>query len=176
MNKENIKENIEICLVGLQQLAKANCWNKISPNFVFIISDINEFEGENFFELRRSRNKVNKSKTRLSLNSAIEILDKEYQDLYDVNFYIFKASKKETIIEIQYYRKSNLAADYLKMVKNNKPMYHSKISRPYYARNDSKFDINWESGGVTYFINYFLIQIKYRVNSFYQMFKLLDKT
>ncbi|OCA80359.1 hypothetical protein BBH99_15895 [Chryseobacterium contaminans] len=166
MGKENLKEKIEICIVNIQQLATTNCWNKISSNFVFIVSDFNEFEGENFFERRKSRNKVNKSKIILSLDLAIDILDREYQDLYDVNLYIFKANKKETIIEIQYYRKSNLASDYLKMVKDNEPMYHAKILKPYYVKDSNKFDVNWESGGLRYLWNHFLAQIRYRINTF----------
>lgn len=164
MNKENLKETIETCIVNLQRLTKINCWNKISSNFVFIVSDFNEFERPNFFEQRKVRNKVNKSKTILSLDSVIEILDKEYQDLYDVNFYIFKATKKETVIEIQYYRKSNLDADYFEIAKNEKPMFHAKISKPYYVKNNNKFDVNWELGGVRYFWNHFIAQIKFRIN------------
>lgn len=167
VNKENLKENIEISIVNLQRLAMISCWNKISSNFVFIVSDFNEFEGGSFSELRKSRNKVNKSKITLSLDSAIEILEREYQDLYDVNLYIFKADKKETIIEIQYYRKSNFEFDYLMMVKDNEPMYHSKISRPYYVRNNNKFDVNWELCGMRYFWNHFLAQIKFKINTLY---------
>lgn len=166
MIEEGLKENIEICIVNLQRLAQVCCWNKISPNFAFIVSDFNDFERSNFFDQRKARNKINKSKPILSLDAAIEILNKEYQDLYDVNLYIFKAHKKETIIEIQYYRKSNFEPDYLMLVKNDKPMYHSKISKPYYAGNDNKFDINWELGGVRHLWNHFLGRIKYRINTF----------
>ncbi len=34
----------------------------------------------------------------------IEKLEVEYSDLYDVVFYVFKAAKSETIIEIEYFR------------------------------------------------------------------------
>ncbi|MBP2617726.1 hypothetical protein [Chryseobacterium jejuense] len=166
MSKENLKEKIETCIVNLQRLTKINCWNKISPNYVFIVSDFNEFDGANFFEQRKARNKVNKSKTPLLLDSVIEILDREYSDLYDVTLYIFKANKKETIIEIQYYRKSNLESDYLKIVKDEKPMFHSKISLPSYFLEGRKFDVNWELGGIRHSWNYFLSQIKYRINTF----------
>lgn len=165
VNKENLKENIESCITNLLGLVKINCWNKISSNYVFIVSDLNDFERSNFFQQRKARNKVNKSKITISLNSAIEILYQEYQDLYDVNLYIFEAGKKETIIEIRYYRKSNLEPDYLKLVKDNEPMYHSKILKPYYVKDSNKFDVNWEHGGLRYFWNHFLTQIKYRINT-----------
>lgn len=166
MSKENLKENIEICIVNLKRLAQIHCWNKISPNLAFIISDFNEFERSNFFEQRKVRNKINKSKPILSLDAVIEILNKEYKDLYDINLYIFKASKKETIIEIQYYRKSNFKPVYFEFVKNEKTMFHSKISKPYYVKNNNKFDINWELGGVRYLWNHFLAQISFKINTF----------
>ncbi|WP_160138389.1 hypothetical protein [Chryseobacterium sp. c4a] len=165
-NIDSLKDNIEISIVNLQRLAKMSCWNIISPNLVFIVSDFNEFEEINFFEQRKSRNKVNKSKATLSLDSAIEILKNDYQDLYDVTLYIFKAGKKETVIEIQYYRKSNFEPDYFAVVKDNSPMFHSKISKPYYVRDHKKFDVNWELGGLRYFCNHFISQIKYRINTF----------
>ncbi|KAA2222724.1 hypothetical protein [Chryseobacterium sediminis] len=147
MNKENLKESINICITNLLQLAKINCWNLISSNLFFILSDFNEFEGANSTEKRWSRNRINNSKRLLTLDSAIEILHKEFYDLYDVTLYIFRANTRETIIEIQYYRKSNFEADYFAVVKDNPPMFHSKIAMPVYAWEGGKFDINWESGG-----------------------------
>ncbi|SIT01614.1 hypothetical protein SAMN05421786_10451 [Chryseobacterium ureilyticum] len=166
VSKENLKINIESGIVNLQRLAMISCWNKISSNFVFIVSDFNEFERSNFLEQRKIRNKVNKSKVILGLDSAIELLVKDYYDLYDITVYIFKADKKETIIEIQYYRKSNFEPDYFVMVKDNPPMFHSKISFPPYFLKGSKFDINWELDGIIHSWNYFLGQIKYRLNTF----------
>lgn len=80
--------------------------------------------------------------------------------------YIFKAGKKETVIEIQYYRKSNFEPGYFAMVKDNPPMFHSKISKPYYVKDHNKFDMNWESGGIRHFWKHFISQIKYRINTF----------
>ncbi|MCS4303990.1 hypothetical protein [Chryseobacterium sp. BIGb0232] len=166
MNKDSLKDNIEICIVNLQRLAKMNCWNKISPDFVFIVSDFNEFERLNFFEQRKARNKINKHKDVLGLDSVIEILSKEYHDLYDITLYIFKAGRKETIIEIQYYRKSNFEPDYFAIVKKEPPMFHSKISLPNYVVKGRKFDVNWELGGVRDSWNYFLHRIKHKINTF----------
>ena len=146
MNRESLKDSINICITNLLGLAKINCWNTISPNLFFILSDFNEFEGENSAEQRMSRNRINNSKTLLTLDSAVEILQKEFNDLYDVTLYIFRANTKETIIEIQYYRKSNFDADYLAVVKDNPPMFHSKIAMPVYVLEGEKFDVNWESG------------------------------
>lgn len=87
MEKERLKNNILTGIVNLQRLVKISCWNIISPNFVFILSDFKEFERANFFEQRKDRNKTNKSKVVLDLDSAIEILKKDYHDLYDATLY-----------------------------------------------------------------------------------------
>ncbi|STC99880.1 hypothetical protein [Chryseobacterium carnipullorum] len=55
----------------------------------------------------------------MPLDAAIELLKKEYPDLYDINLYIFKALHKETVIEIQYYRKSNGEPDYYEKIKDH---------------------------------------------------------
>lgn len=70
----------------------------------FIVSDSNEFKGENFGEIRKSRCKVNRYKIPQPLDQVIKVLSVEYTDLYDVNLYVYKALKKETVIEIPYYR------------------------------------------------------------------------
>lgn len=146
MNQKDLKNNIEFCVGTVLKLAKTHCWNSVSDNLFFIVSDFNEF-GSGFREYRASRSRINNSKTRLNLDSAVEILHKEMEDLYDVILYIFKANKKETILEIQYYRKSNLKPDYLALVEDNAPVFHSKIPMPIYALEGGKFDLNWESGG-----------------------------
>ncbi|WPO89118.1 hypothetical protein [Chryseobacterium sp. HR92] len=150
MNRESLRDSINICITNLLGLAKINCWNTISPNLFFILSDFNEFKEQDPTEQRMSRNRINNSKTLLTLDSALDILHKECNDLYDVNLYIFRANKRETIIEIQYYRKSNFDTDYFAVVKDNPPMFHSKVPMPVYAWEGSKFDINWESGGGIY--------------------------
>ena len=146
MNQEDLKNNIEFCVASVLKLAKVHCWNIVSDNLFFIVSDFNEFES-GFREYRASRSRINNSKIVLDLDSAIEILHREMEDLYDVILYIFRTNKNETILEIQYYRKSNLNPDYLALVKDNMPMFHSKIPMPVYAWEGGKFDANWESGG-----------------------------
>ncbi|AZA83331.1 hypothetical protein C1637_21620 [Chryseobacterium lactis] len=111
------------------------------------MSDSNELTGENLKERDEFRKRINNSKELLDLDSAAELLSKEYSDLYDVNLYIFRSFKRETIIEIRFYRKSNFDPDYFALVKDTPPMFHSKITMPIYAEEAIKFDVNWESGG-----------------------------
>lgn len=160
---ESIKDDINTVLEKLLKLAKDRCWNTISSNIRFIVTDFNELTGTNLFERRISGNRVKNSKKLLSLESAVAILRKDYDDLYDINLYIFKAFKNETIIEIQYYRKSNFEPDYLAAVKDHKAMFHAKINLPPYASEGGKFDVNWESGGgFRHALKSFLDQFEYK--------------
>lgn len=147
MIREDLNKNIQNSVDCLLRLAKMSCRNTISGNIFYIVSDFNEYKGENGTEQRGLRNRINNSKELLGLDAVVEILKKNYHDLYDVNLYIFRSFKRETIIEIQFYRKSNFDADYFALIKDHPPMFHSKISIPVYALEGGKFDVNWESGG-----------------------------
>lgn len=94
MYQNNLKNNIQHSLDNLLRLVEIHCWNKISPNIIFILSDFNEFKGSNSSEQRIHRNKLNSLKIPLTLDAAIQVLNNEYDDLYDVNLYVFKALKK----------------------------------------------------------------------------------
>ncbi|MDQ0781490.1 hypothetical protein QF044_001344 [Chryseobacterium sp. W4I1] len=162
MTPEILEENIQNMAARLIKLAEEQCWNKISHQLTFIVSDFNEF-GEDFRERRQLRNKINRYKTPLPLDAVIKIVKKEYQDLYDINLYIFKALQKQTIIEIQYYRKSNMEPDEYEKIKDYPPMLHAKIRQPGYSLEGETFDINWESGGgLRHYWKSFLYEFKYR--------------
>ncbi|AZA98325.1 hypothetical protein EG359_01330 [Chryseobacterium joostei] len=91
MNHENLIKWINRSIDDLLQLSGQYCWNRISLNLVFILSDSNEFDGADLFKRRESRKMINNSKTPITLDAAIEVLNNEYHDLYDINLYIFKA-------------------------------------------------------------------------------------
>lgn len=76
--------------------------------------------------------------------------------MYDLNFYVYKAGKNETIIEIRYYPNPSLDSAFLEKVKDNEPMMHCKVPIPPYAEGKTKkFDVNWEQGGIRYEWNMF---------------------
>lgn len=144
MTQKNLQTNIELSLANLLKLAEISCWNKISNNYLFIFSEIKDSD---FQDHKKGGGNTNKRSGLLDLNLVTEMLEKEYADLYDINFYIFKAKKFHTIIEIQYYRKSSLDKEFFDTIKDNQPMFHSKIAMPMYAKDGKKFDVNWKSGG-----------------------------
>lgn len=159
MTQKNLQTNIELSLANLLKLAEISCWNKISNNYLFIFSEIKDSD---FQYHKKGGGNTNKRSGLLDLNLVTEMLEKEYADLYDINFYIFKAKKFHTIIEIQYYRKSSLDKEFFETIKDNQPMFHSKIAMPMYAKDGKKFDINWKSGGFIHSCKMFIYNFKYR--------------
>jgi len=162
MFRENLEKDIKDSVTNLVRLVEKECWNKLSANFSFILSDFNEFKGENFFELAKSKVEINNKKIPQRLETVIETLRTEYSDLHDIVLYIFKANKSETIIEIEYFRKSNLDDDYLEGIKNNPTMFHSKIAMPPYWKNGKKIDVNWHFGGLRHRMNLFVYNFNNR--------------
>lgn len=140
-------------------MARNSCWNKISDNTSYIISEI-----KNDISNRTERKKTNDKKKPKILGKITTELKALYENLYDINLYIYKCNKDKTIIEIQYYPKSSLESDFYETVKNNDPMLHCKIRLPNYRRNDTdKFDANWELGGIRHEWNSFLGKIRFKL-------------
>lgn len=138
------------------------CWNKISNNTNYIISEI--VDGENFKNKRIERKKSNDKKIPKSLEQISTELKAIYENLYDINLYIYKSNKKNTIIEIQYYPKSSHESDFYETIKDNEPMLHSKVGIPNYRKNESdKIDVNWELGGIRHEWNNFFGQLRYHI-------------
>jgi len=161
--ENNIEEEIKNLTARLLELVNLYCWNDISKNLMFIFSDISEVKGKNFFIQRSSRNKLNKKKKPKSFNEAISDLKEIYILIYDINLYVYKSEKHQTIIDIRYFLKNNLNSDFLKSELNNPPMLHCKIEHPPYLKNNkSKFDVNWELGGIRHIWKMFWWKINYR--------------
>lgn len=163
MENNTLELNLKKATSSLLEMARNSCWNKISGNTLFIISEIKN-DGQNFFVLRKIRKKANDKKTPKSLEIVAAELNTFYKNLYDINLYIYKSKKKSTIIEIQYYPKSRLDIDFYETIKDLDPMIHSKIGIPPYAFHKiKKYDVNWELGGIRYQWNFFLYSLKFKI-------------
>lgn len=146
----------------LLEMARNSCWNKISGNTSYIISEIINDE-RNFFDKRIERKKANEKKKSKSLEQITAELKDIYENLYDINLYIYKSEKESSIIEIQYYPKSSLESEFYETVKDNDPMLHMKIGIPPYVNNKTeKYDVNWELGGIIYEWNLFWSRLKFK--------------
>ncbi|WP_299126245.1 hypothetical protein [uncultured Winogradskyella sp.] len=162
MKKENLEQSLREATSSLLEMARNSCWNKISDNTSYIISEIINDE-RNFFDRRIERKKVNEKKKTKSLEQITAELKDIYENLYDINLYVYKSKKESTIIEIQYYPKSSLESDFYETVKENNPMLHCKIGLPNYRKNDTKkFDVNWELGGIRHEWNSFWSRLKFK--------------
>ena len=159
---DSAKFDIQDLSDKLIELARNSCWNNFSNSYAYIFSEIVN-DDKNFFEKRIERKKLNSKKKPLGLEQARAELDKIYPNLYDVNFYVYNATKSKTIIEIQYYPKSSLGLEYFEKVKDKEPMLHCKVSTPFYLKNENdKFDVNWELLGARYKWNVLLHRLRIR--------------
>lgn len=146
--RESLRNSILSSRTALFNMAKDCCWNQLSNNCLYLLSEIEDTE-ENFHEQRRRRRQQNSLKTPQTLAQILPTLEEIYDNLYDVNLYVYHAKKRITLIEIQYYPISSLDSAYAEKVRHRAPMFHSKITIPPYRKDDEeKFDINWELGGI----------------------------
>ena len=152
MKKETLEQDIKNATNQLLELARESCWNIVSSNCLYFLTEIEDFKGKDFIELRVERKKINQKKTPKSIDQITSDLENLYSNLYDINLHVYHALKGRTIIEIRYYPKSSLDKDFLQKVKDSEPMLHYKIPIPPYAYDSKEqFDINWELGGLRHF-------------------------
>ena len=123
VTKNNLELNLKEATSTLLEMARNSCWNKISDNTSYIISEI-----KNDVPNRTERKKANDKKKPKSLGKITTELKAFYENLYDINLYIYKSEKESTLIEIQYYPKSSLKSDFYETVKSNEPMLHCKVA------------------------------------------------
>jgi len=91
------------------------------------------------------RKKINRKKIPKTLSEILPVLDKWYSDLYEIDLHIYKATRRVTIVEIQYLLKSTLDLKYRTKVLSDEPMLHCKVPIPQYALDSKeRFDINWQ--------------------------------
>jgi hypothetical protein len=134
------------------------------------MSEIEENIGKNFFEEAQIRKKINDKKTPKTLSGIVTDLTAIYENLYDINLYIYKSLSNKTIIEIRYFLKTAHTPEFYPTIIDNEPMLHCKVARPFYITESSnsnktelKFDVNWELGGIRHEWNKFLGKLKYRI-------------
>lgn len=154
--KQNLQQNIDEATILLLKMARDVCWNNIKDEVKYVIKRVNlgVERTENFHNRDKLRKEVLNKKERLTLDSAIQELSSDFDNIYLIELYIFKAEKKETIVEIEVLERSELI-DHLdldseesKNYLHQNMMFHCKVPLPPYANEDKniKFDINWQLG------------------------------
>jgi hypothetical protein len=144
MVSNDFQKKLEAAVPSLLELARDLTTNKISNNCKFILSEIRDSE-KNLFEQIKLKKVENDNKVPKSLHELMPRIQEFYENFYDINLHIYKATEDLTIIDIRYYPKSSLKRDFRLQVTNNPPMLHCKVSIPpgHFDKN-KKFDINWE--------------------------------
>lgn len=150
MKKDILYAEISDAVQRLLKLACDSSYNFISDNCYFIISEIKHID-KCLFEQNKICKTLNDKKTPKSLIDIVVELEKLYTNLYDVNLYIYKASKYSTIIEIQYFPRSSLELEYQTASATKETMLHCKVAIPAYVSDTKeKFDINWPLGPINH--------------------------
>jgi hypothetical protein len=171
LKKIELQEKIRNATSSLTDMANNMCWNKISENCEYIKSEIDESIGKNFFERAKIRKNINDKKSPKSLSGIVADLTEFYENLYDINLYIYKSLPNKTIIEIRYFLKTSHTDEFYPTIKNNEPMLHCKVGiPPYVAKKPNStekqelFDVNWELGGIRHEWKKFWWRAEYRIN------------
>ena len=148
MTKDRFEQTVKETSKALLEMARKSCWNSISDNCFYILTNIQVDNEKNLREQDTERIKMNKKKVPERVDWAVNELYEIYSNLYDINFYIYRAEKERTIIEIQYFLKSQLDSEFASKVEKQEPMIHCKLPLPpYHVDNSNQFDINWHFGG-----------------------------
>ena len=168
LKKAELENKIQEATSSLIDMATDICWNKISRNCVYIMSEIDESIGKNFFEQAKIRKKINDKKVPKTLSGIVSELTTIFENLYDINLYIYKSLSNKTIIEIRYFLKTSHTADFYLTIINNEPMLHCKVAvsnyvakKPNSTEKQKTFDVNWELGGIRHEWNKFIGKLKY---------------
>ena len=103
LKKAELENKIQEATSSLIDMATNICWNKISRNCVYILSEIDESIGKNFFEQAKNRKKINDKKVPKTLSAIVSELTTIFENLYDINLYIYKSLSNKTIIKIRYF-------------------------------------------------------------------------
>jgi hypothetical protein len=153
MNRETLNANLKKMTLALLKMVREICWNTISDNCVYILSETKDGEFLNFFEAVKQRAIRNKKKKVKSFDEMFEEIYALYPTLYEIDFEIFHVKKDVTIIEVQY-----ITFDEEIRVKTDDyvPQLHCKFSLPSYRESEEKFDANWALGGIRHKFKMFL--------------------
>ncbi len=144
MTAETTEEEIRAAIPKLMEMATELTRNKFSDEYLFFLSAINDKQPD-LIERLQQQKRNNDRREPKKLQEVIPELIAIFNDLYDINLTIYKATKKATIIEISYYAKSQLEEAYRETVSAQPPMLHCKVALPpWLGGKNELFDINWQ--------------------------------
>lgn len=144
MTLQTFENEIKEAILRLLEMARSQTRNEISDNYKLILTEIKD-NSENLQEQRKINKLVNDEKVPMALIELMPTLKKLYPNFYDINLYIYKATRSITIVDFRYYPKSSLDEDFRMKVLDDPPTLHCKVTHPpWLSDKREKFDINWE--------------------------------
>ncbi|UOE47644.1 hypothetical protein MTO98_24850 [Mucilaginibacter sp. SMC90] len=169
ITKATLYDHLAGATVSLLEIARKLSWNKITDNCLYITSEI-ENSTQGFCDLHKLRKQNNDQKMLRSLADVMPQLLSLYDNLHDINLYIYRAERNVTIIEIAYYLKTSLDAMYRETIITDPPMLHCKVPIPNYRAlkedRDKKFDINWQLNPLNHRLRVFWMRLKYKAGMY----------
>ena len=159
MTIETIEKDVVETTEQLIEMSKDICWNTISNNCTYIITEIDNSLRGNTVKGRETIKKNDQKKKDKPLSQIVLELQAIYPNLYDVVLTMYRALPNKSIIEIRYYPKSAFDKAYFDKIKDKIPLIHPSILIPPYINSLNpemkKFDINWQHGGLRHKWNIF---------------------
>lgn len=150
----------------LLETARKLSWNTITDNCLYLTSEI-ENSTQDFCGVSKLRKQRNDQKVPLSLADVMPELLSLYNNLHDINLFVYRAKRNITIVEIAYYLKTSLDAEYRETIISDPPMLHCKVPIPHYRalkeELDKKFDINWQLNPLNHRLRVFWMRLKYKM-------------
>jgi len=169
ITKTTLYSNLSNATISLLEIARKSSWNRITDNCLYITSEI-ENSAQNFCDLHKSRKQENDQKVPRSLAEVLPQLLSLFDNLHDINLYVYRAERNVTIIEIAYYLKTSLDAMYRETIISDPPMLHYKVPIPNYGAlkedRDKKFDINWQLNPLNHRLRVFWMRLKYKLGMY----------
>ncbi|WP_413669235.1 hypothetical protein ACEN9X_04260 [Mucilaginibacter sp. Mucisp86] len=169
ITKTTLHNNLSDATISLLEMAREASWNTITDNCLYVTSEI-ENSTQDFCDLHKSRKQKNDQKIPQSLADVTPQLLSLFDNLHDINLYVYKAERNVTIIEIAYYLKTSLDARCRDTIIIDPPMLHCKIPIPNYRAlkedRDKKFDINWQLNPLNHRLRVFWTRLKYKLGMY----------
>jgi hypothetical protein len=153
LKRETIYTELSDSTLQLLNQVRSLTFNHFSNTCLYILTEITNID-KNYINETKIRINENKGKLPQPLHQIVQVLEKMYSDLYDVNLYVYKAKKEVTIVEVQYFLRSSIDLKFRDQCAEVETMLHSKVCLPpyfipaatSYTDYAEKFDIHWQFG------------------------------
>lgn len=139
---ENMNKELSLLLTEV----RSKCFNDISDNVVFVLSDLSEsIQMKTIFQNQVERIKRNEKKIPKKFNEILPDVEKLYhKKIYGIHLSIYESTISHTIIDIEYLLVDGLETNHQENTPIEPPKIYYKLEEsPYTIKGRTKFDVNW---------------------------------